>query len=146
MYYWFGTKIKKNFSVQWRIMSPCRDNWMSPFNASVSIRQCQDGPCLAVISSIPSVIIRGEQHIFPGLSSLCTPSLLIPDPLLISSAQCVIYLKCFMVSVSAVVDELNLRHTPSICATRTSARGTQREYNPKPLKHSIVKLILVFKR
>ena len=146
MYYWFGTKIKKNFSVQWRIMSPCRDNWMSPFNASVSIRQCQDGPCLAVISSIPSVIIRGEQHIFPGLSFLCTPSLLIPDPLFISSAQCVIYLKCFMVSVSAVVDELNLRHTPSICATRTSARGTQREYNPKPLKHSIVKLILVFKR
>ena len=95
---------------------------MSPFTASVSIRQCQDGPYLAVISSIPSVITRGgEQHIFPGLSFLCTPSLLIPDPLLISSAQCVIYFKCFMVSVSAVVDELNLRHTPATCATRTSA-------------------------
>jgi len=85
---------------------------MSPFTASESIRQCQDGPYLAVISSIPSVIIRGEQHIFPGLSFLCTPSLLITDPQLIFSSQCVIYLKCFMVSVSAVVDELNLRHTP----------------------------------
>ena len=96
---------------------------MSPFTASVSIRQCQDGPYLVVISSIPSVIIRGEQHIFPLLSFLCTPSLLIPDPLLISSAQCVIYLKCFMVSVSAVVNESNLWHTPAICATRTSANN-----------------------
>ena len=94
---------------------------MSPFTASVSIRQCQDGPYLVVISNIPSVIIRGEQHIFPGLSLLCTPSLLITDPQLISSAQCIIYFKCFMVSVSAVVAELNLRHTPAICATRTSA-------------------------
>ena len=64
-----------------------------------------DSPYVTVISNIPSVIIRGEQRIFPGLSFLRTPSLLITDPQLISSAQGVIYLKCFMVSVSAVVDD-----------------------------------------
>ena len=30
--------------------------------------------------------------------------------------------------------------------TRIELRGTQREYSSKPLKHSIVKRILVFKR
>ena len=65
-----------------------------------------DGPYVAVISNIPSVIISDKQCIFPGLSFQWTPSLLLTDPQLISSAQCIIYLKCFTVSVSAcaVVD------------------------------------------
>ena len=50
-----------------------------------------DDPYVAVISNIPSVIIHGEQRIFPGLSFLWTPSLLITDPQLISTAQCVVY-------------------------------------------------------
>ena len=64
-----------------------------------------DSPYVTVISNVPRVIIRGEQRIFPGLSFLRTPSLLITHPQPISSAQCAIYLKCFMVSVSAVVDD-----------------------------------------
>ena len=70
--------------------------WTSPFTASVSIRQqCHnklwDGSYVTVISNIPRVIIRGEQRIFLGLSFLRTPSLLITDPQLIFSSQCVIY-------------------------------------------------------
>ena len=34
----------------------------------------------------------------------------------------------------------------SCAAGEAFTRGTQRDYSPKPLKHSIVKRILVFKR
>ena len=88
MSYWFGTKNTFLFNGE---VSP-RDNWMLPFTASVSIRQyLWDDPYVAVVSNIPSVIIHGEQRIFPGLSFLWTPSLLITDPQLISTAQCVVY-------------------------------------------------------
>ena len=33
-----------------------------------------------------------------------------------------------------------------LSSPRQEARGTEREYSSKPLKHSIVKRILVFKR
>ena len=91
MYYWFGKKI--NTLLYNGEFSPW-NNWMSPFTASVSIRQrtsLWDDPYVAVISNIPRVIIYREQRIFPGLSFLWTPSLLITDPQLISTAQCVVY-------------------------------------------------------
>ena len=83
----------------------------------------EDDPYGAVISYIPSVIISVEQVIFPGLSSLSTPSLLIPDPQLISSAQCVVYYTCFMVSIFAVVDDPVFQPVAysAICLARTSA-------------------------
>ena len=34
----------------------------------------------------------------------------------------------------------------NICSEGLKGRGTQREYSSKPLKHSIVKRVLVFKR
>ena len=41
---------------------------------------------------------------------------------------------------------LSLRPTQQRAARQERPRGTQREYNLQPLKHSIVKCILVFKR
>ena len=43
-------------------------------------------------------------------------------------------------------DDLFSQQTEKMYVTDVWIRGTQREYSSKPLKHSIVKRILVFKR
>jgi len=94
---------------------------MSPFTTSpidqAAVSLWEDDPYGAVISDIPSVIVCIEQVIFPGLSLLCTSCLLIAEPQLISTAQ------CFMVSVSAVVDNPVFQSTAlsAICLARASA-------------------------
>ena len=58
-----------------------------------------------------------------------------------------IEIRHFHVVVVSVLDALNLLYGLDECVGRLQLRrGTQREYSTKPLKHSIVKCILVFKR
>ena len=44
------------------------------------------------------------------------------------------------------IAEFLIQMEPKNCKNKQNIRGTQREYSSKPLKHSIVKRILVFKR